>query len=224
MAFDLSNYVDVRQRIQMFKEKYPNGSLQPANLEKPYSIEKVGDRTYIVYVAAAYRTPDDPRPGVGSAFEVIPGLTTYTKDSELMNAETSAWGRAIVAVLAMDSMRAIASLDEVRNRQPEREKAQSHAPASPTAEADVTSFLDRPASAKQVSFVRSILAKLELSDKATEEITGVAKLGDLTMGSAKSLLDGLLKVQKGEARIAYSSDGVAGIQYGASDISDEEPF
>lgn len=224
MAFDLSNYVDVRQRIQMFKEKYPNGSLQPANLEKPYSIEKVGDRTYIVYVAAAYRTPDDPRPGVGSAFEVIPGLTTYTKDSELMNAETSAWGRAIVAVLAMDSMRAIASLDEVRNRQPEREKAQSNSPASPTAEADVTSFLDRPASAKQVSFVRSILAKLELSDKATEEITGVAKLGDLTMGGAKSLLDGLLKVQKGEARIAYSSDGVAGIQYGASDISDEEPF
>lgn len=224
MAFDLSNYVDVRQRIQMFKEKYPNGSLQPANLEKPYSIEKVGDRTYIVYVAAAYRTPDDPRPGVGSAFEVIPGLTTYTKDSELMNAETSAWGRAIVAVLAMDSMRAIASLDEVRNRQPEREKAQSNSPASPTAESDVVSFLDRPASAKQVSFVRSILAKLELSDKATEEITGVAKLGDLTMGSAKSLLDGLLKVQKGEARIAYSSDGVAGIQYGASDISDEEPF
>jgi len=224
MAFDLSNYVDVRQRIQMFKEKYPNGSLQPANLEKPYSIEKVGDRTYIVYVAAAYRTPDDPRPGVGSAFEVIPGLTTYTKDSELMNAETSAWGRAIVAVLAMDSMRAIASLDEVRNRQPEREKAQSNSPASPTAESDVVSFLDRPASVKQVSFVRSILAKLELSDKATEEITGVAKLGDLTMGTAKSLLDGLLKVQKGEARIAYSSDGVAGIQYGASDISDEEPF
>lgn len=224
MAFDLSNYVDVRQRIQMFKEKYPNGSLQPANLEKPYSIEKVGDRTYIVYVAAAYRTPDDPRPGVGSAFEVIPGLTTYTKDSELMNAETSAWGRAIVAVLAMDSMRAIASLDEVRNRQPEREKAQSNSPASPTAESDVVSFLDRPASVKQVNFVRSILAKLELSDKATEEITGVAKLGDLTMGSAKSLLDGLLKLQKGEARISYSSDGVASIQFGTFDISDEEPF
>jgi len=90
MAFDLKDYVDVRARINMFREKYPTGSLQPANLDKPYTIEKVGDKTFIVFVAAAYRTPDDTRPGIGSAMEPIPGHTPYTKDSELMNAETSA--------------------------------------------------------------------------------------------------------------------------------------
>jgi len=75
MAFDLENYVDVRQRIAMFREKYPNGSLQPANPEKPYEILTVGDSTFIVYVACAYRSPDDTKPGIGSAMERIPGKT-----------------------------------------------------------------------------------------------------------------------------------------------------
>jgi hypothetical protein len=116
MSFDLSGYVDVAERIRIFKEKYPNGSLQPANLEKPYDVMAVGERLFVVYVAAAYRQPDDQRPGIGVAWECFPGRTTFTKDSELMNAETSAWGRAIIAALAADTQK-IASADEVRNRQ-----------------------------------------------------------------------------------------------------------
>jgi hypothetical protein len=76
---------------------------------------------FIVYVAAAYRTPDDAAPGIGAAWEPYPGQTPYTLGSELMNAETSAWGRAIIAVGASDSKRGIASREEVRNRQAERE-------------------------------------------------------------------------------------------------------
>jgi hypothetical protein len=49
------------------------------------------------------------------AWEVIPGKTPYTKDSEVQNAETSAWGRAIVAVGAATAKK-IASREEVRNR------------------------------------------------------------------------------------------------------------
>lgn len=116
MSFDLSGYVDVAERIRIFKEKYPNGSLQPANIEKPYDVVAVGERLFVVYVAAAYRQPDDQRPGIGVAWECFPGRTTFTKDSELMNAETSAWGRAIIAALAADTQK-IASADEVRNRQ-----------------------------------------------------------------------------------------------------------
>lgn len=115
MSFDLAGYVDVAERIRMFKEKYPNGTLQPANLDKPYEIVAVGERTFIVYVAAAYREASDQRPGVGIAWEPFPGKTPYTRDSELMNAETSAWGRAIIAALAADTQK-IASADEVRNR------------------------------------------------------------------------------------------------------------
>jgi hypothetical protein len=87
--------------------------------------------TMIVYVAAAYRTPDDPRPGIGVAWEPFPGRTPYTLGSELMNAETSAWGRAIIATLASDSKRGVSSREEVRNRQAEREPEPPPKPAPP---------------------------------------------------------------------------------------------
>jgi hypothetical protein len=54
---------------------------------------------------------------VGLAWEPVPGKTSYTRDSELQNAETSAWGRAIVAVLAADTKKGIASAEEVQSRQ-----------------------------------------------------------------------------------------------------------
>jgi hypothetical protein len=68
----------------------------------------------VVCIAWAYRTPDDQRPGIGHAYEPFPGKTPYTRDSEVQNAETSAWGRAIIA-LNFDTKK-IASADEVRNR------------------------------------------------------------------------------------------------------------
>lgn len=109
MAFNRNNdYNEVADRVREFREKYPTGSLQQLDLK---FIEFDG-RSWIVYTAAAYRTPDDPRPGVGTAWELVPGKTNFTRDSELQNAETAAWGRAMVAALAVDSKK-IASLDEV---------------------------------------------------------------------------------------------------------------
>lgn len=121
MAIELGDYIDVAARIVDFREKYPEGSLQPADLAVPYRVEAIGDQTYIVVVAAAYRSPEDQRPGIGMAYEQFPGRTPYTRNSELQNAETSAWGRAIVAALAADTKRGIASAEEVRNRQAERD-------------------------------------------------------------------------------------------------------
>ena len=116
------DYVDVATRMHELKEKHPEASLQPFDPAVPYRVERIGDETYIVVVAACYRTPDDPRPGVGMAYETYPGKTPYTRGSELQNAETSAWGRAIMAALAADSRRGIASADEVRNRVAERQQ------------------------------------------------------------------------------------------------------
>lgn len=110
--FDVADYVDVAERIRQFKEQFPEGSLQ--SYRDPYVME-AGNKTFVVYSAAAYRTPDDQRPGIGWAWEPVPGPTQFTKDSELMNAETSAWGRAIVA-LGFDTKH-VASVEEVRNRQ-----------------------------------------------------------------------------------------------------------
>lgn len=118
MAFDLSDYIDVATRLREFREQYPTGSLQPFDPERPYDVLTIDGRWFIVCTAAAYRSADDPRPGVGIAYEPVPGKTPYTKDSELQNAQTSAWGRAIVAALAADT-RTIASAEEVRNRQAE---------------------------------------------------------------------------------------------------------
>lgn len=120
MAFDLGDYKDVPTRIGEFRDKHPEGSLRPLNPEKPFELVTIGERTFIVVVAAAFRTPDDAAPGVGMAWEQFPGTTNYTRNSELQNAETSAWGRAIVAALASES-KAVASQEDVRNRQAEHE-------------------------------------------------------------------------------------------------------
>jgi hypothetical protein len=133
MAFEPpKDYIDVATRITEFRDKHPEGTLAPLDPAKPYELVKADGiakdgkpftATFIVVVAAAYRTPDDPRPGVGMAWEVFPGSTPYTLGSELMNAETSAWGRAIIAVGAADSKKGIASAEEVRNRAAERDEA-----------------------------------------------------------------------------------------------------
>ena len=135
MAFDskgLDDYIDVAQRIAEFRVKHPEGSLQPLNPAQPFEIREMAGTdkngkevrgTFIIYAAAAYRSPDDQRPGVGCAYEVFPGRTPYTAGSELQNAETAAWGRAIVAALAADTRAGIASQQEVRNRNAERDSA-----------------------------------------------------------------------------------------------------
>jgi hypothetical protein len=118
MAVDMGGYNTVAERMREFFDKHPEATLKPAS---PWRIERIGDQTFIVFEAAAYRTPDDPNPGIGTAWEAFPGRTSYTRDSELMNAETSAWGRAILAVGAADVRKGVATAEDVRNRQADEE-------------------------------------------------------------------------------------------------------
>src|SRR5512146_2468353 len=165
MGFDskgLDDYIDVAQRIAEFRVKHPEGSLQPLNPAQPFEIREITGTdkngkeqrgTFIIYTAAAYRTPDDPRPGVGCAYEVFPGRTPYTAGSELQNAETAAWGRAIVAALAADTRAGVASQQEVRNRQAERGQQagdawENAAPAPPRQNGNGSGQASRPAQSK----------------------------------------------------------------------------
>ena len=109
MSFDLGDYVEVKTRIQEFKEKYPDGRLQS-------EVISTGFDGFVAVKGYAYRDESDERPGTGLAWEPVPGLTSYTKNSELQNAETSAWGRAIVAALIADASSGVASADELRSR------------------------------------------------------------------------------------------------------------
>lgn len=129
----LDDYVPVEERIRQFRDKHPEGSLQAANPDAPYELTQVADQAFIVYTAAAYRSPDDPRPGIGVAWEPVPGRTPFTRNSELMNAETSAWGRALIAVGAADAK---ASQEEVRNRRAEQAHPRAAAKIAVVAAAD----------------------------------------------------------------------------------------
>jgi len=103
----LADYVEVPERMVWFFEHYPDGSLQSEVIEHTEHL--------IMVRALAYRTPQDERPGMGLASEVVPGKTTFTADSEAMNAETSAWGRALAAIGA-PTRGHVASAQEVRAR------------------------------------------------------------------------------------------------------------
>lgn len=116
MSIDLSSYKTVADRLVDFFAKHPEGSLRPLNPEQPFEVREIAGKQFVVYVAVAHRSPDDPTPGIGTAWEPFPGGTQFTRDSELMNAETSAWGRAILAIGASDTRHGVASQEEVRNR------------------------------------------------------------------------------------------------------------
>ncbi len=115
MAIDLSDYVPVAERIVKFRTEYPDGRLIS-------EIVDTGHADYVAVKAYVYRTPDDPRPGVGLAWEKVPGPTSFTKDSELQNAETSAWGRALIAAGVADASRGIATREDIREEPPTPER------------------------------------------------------------------------------------------------------
>jgi hypothetical protein len=109
--FALGDYVEVKDRIAMFYEAHPDGRLVTDRAE----LWQDDEVPRVVVKALAYRTADDPHPGVGWSWMVLPGSTPYTKGSELENTETSAWGRAIGS-LGIGIGGGIASAQEVRNK------------------------------------------------------------------------------------------------------------
>jgi hypothetical protein len=200
--FNMDDYVDVSERIRQFNGKYPEGSLQS-------EVEFVNGG--VLCKAFAYRTATDERPGIGHAFEPIPGKTPYTKDSETMNAETSAWGRAIVA-LGFETKK-IASANEVRARQSagepsaqqpasepdagtdERPKASSSPAESPADKARMAqeARAAKPASGTQIAKIDALIGKAAGARKTTEEAARTAivndygPIADLTQDKATEL-------------------------------------
>lgn len=108
----LRDYVDVAERSALLFAKYPDASWQTSY----EGTVQIGDQTYLIVKATIYRTPDDPRPAIDYAWELIPGRTPYTKGSELMVGSTSAIGRAI-AGLGIGSKRSISTRDEIKAAQ-----------------------------------------------------------------------------------------------------------
>jgi hypothetical protein len=110
-APDLSNYVDVATRIKLLVEQYPNAII---NCGKPTIVE-IGNSTFVEVVVRIICNDEFDRYSVATAWEPFPGKTPYTRDSEMMNAETSAIGRAIGA-LGIGLTGSMATSNEVVNR------------------------------------------------------------------------------------------------------------
>ena len=109
---DLSNYVDVPSRFALALDKWPDLRV----VESPPEVVTVGDQTFISVTMTIYRSSEDWKGTSGCAWEIIPGKSSFTRGSEMMNASTSALGRAIGLMMPFGKM---ASLEEVRNRQPD---------------------------------------------------------------------------------------------------------
>ena len=115
---DLSNYVDVPTRFAMALERWPELRI----IENRPEIITIADKVFISVTMQAWRTPDDPVPAQATCFEPFPGKTSFTRDSEQMNASTSALGRVLGLMMSFGPK--MASAEEVRNRQTD-----THTPA-----------------------------------------------------------------------------------------------
>lgn len=113
IAMDLTNYVDVPTRFAAALERWPELRI----MENRPEIISIDDKTFISVTMQAWRTPDDPIPCQATCFEPFPGKTSFTRDSEQMNASTSALGRVLGLMMSFGPK--LASFEEVRNRQPD---------------------------------------------------------------------------------------------------------
>lgn len=216
MSFDLSNYVDVATRIRQLREKHPEAVLRPANPAEPFRIVEIGGREFIIYTAACYRSPSDPMPAIAVAAEPVIGSSSFTRNSEVMNAETSAWGRAIMAALAVDEPH-IASRDEVMNRRnddtqrlveqtvrdvfPESQPVDQSHPAArhrPAAEPqpDGARRLAAVSSVKQQNLIKKLCRErnIEHATQHAADVVGhpVESLGALTTKEASKVIESLM--------------------------------
>ena len=107
---NLGDYVDVPTRFKLALEKWPELRV----VEEPAKVIAVGDKTFIAVTMTVYRDPLDPLPCVATCWEIFPGRTPFTANSEAMNCSTSALGRALGMMIPFGKM---ASFEEVQNRQ-----------------------------------------------------------------------------------------------------------
>jgi hypothetical protein len=183
MSFDLSNYTTVNDRLIELFQRYPEARIQN-------SVPKIvvfDDREWWLVTTTIWRSPEDQLPCVASAAEPK-GHTSFTKDSEMMNAETSSLGRCILLIggIGIRPGGGMASQNEVQNRQ-----VVSSAGPSNSAAAGL-------ASPAQLGKIRALVKGLGRTQSYALAIGGVEKLEDLDKRQASAIIEQLLKEQPSE--------------------------
>lgn len=201
-GFNMDGYVTVPERIALFYKRYPEGSLQ---MDAPEFVQ-VDGKQYVIGRAYAYRTPDDARPGIGTAWEVIPGTTPFTRGSEVMNLESSAWGRCIGA-LGIGIDKSIATYDEIEAAKARGKvvrtteaipddpwQTQTDTPATAVKHVSKGSSM-YPATEGQVKAIHAILGK----QGTREDIDKLAAVNAWLSGNGKPLVTSITEVNKHDA-------------------------
>jgi hypothetical protein len=215
--FDLGDYVEVKDRIKVFYELFGQGRLVTANYELT---REPDDKPKVIVTAYAYRTTDDPHPGVGTSWMYLPGKTSYTLGSEIENVETSAWGRAIGALgILID--KSIASANEIADKKveaPQVRVAEPHA-NEPILEGPFTATGKIVVRKSGVSdgFLRQgpdgaffIVAFSTVEDKTIPQVRVSGALAADVYDAADAKLDGLVCTLSGDLyRVPWSKDGKA---------------
>jgi len=115
----LKDYIEVKDRIQLFYERFPEGLL---SFDYRGIIELNGE-TYIYGKAFAYPVRGELYHAAGWAWERVPAKG-FARGAEMMTLETSAWGRAIAA-LGIAVSKGIASREEVQRVNPQNDPWQA---------------------------------------------------------------------------------------------------
>jgi hypothetical protein len=188
MAFDLSEYVDVKTRLKQALALYP----QLRIVEHRPEITQVGDQLFIECSVTVSRDPDDPIPVTAYIFEPYPGKTSFTKNSEQANGATSVLGRAL-GYMGLGIDKSIASSNEVLGRQQaaedDRTKVVSIARPTPVLDSprETPTSIMGPRS-KQIGEARlTAREQTEASQVAPREHTQPANGGGATANQIKML-------------------------------------
>jgi len=187
MAYDISGYVTVNERLKRALQQWPDLRVQ----ETAPKLVQAGNQLFIEVTTTVWRTPDDTLPAIARCWEPSPGTSNFTRGSEQQNASTSSLGRclglmgvAIDAGMASKDEVALAKHRQSRDKhpanQPPDDKPQVASaalrvvdnsepePPPPPADWDIVepSPGSRPATDKQMGFLRKLLKDrgVEISD------------------------------------------------------------
>lgn len=221
MSFNLDDYVDVAERERQFFERYPDGRIQVDLVD---ARNAQGEIVAWAAKASVWRTADDPLPVIDWAVEPVPGKTPYTRDSEAMNASTSAVGRAIV--LAGFPTKKIASAQEVLARQ--AESAGDSSPPLPPKKSPAEELTHR---AMEAQFSREHPNGAPEDDGRPENIVVTfgkhkdLRLGEIPQGYLQWLVDKYEPKNAEQNRIVAGARTLLGLDpFGGPTPDDDIPF
>lgn len=116
--FNLENYVEVKDRIRAFWQKYPHGRVLTAVLSMDGTDS---DQRMVVVQAQLFATADDTRPFATGLAKEREGSFGANKTAFLENAETSAIGRALAnAGFVTDTRPSREEMESVKRREEEQ--------------------------------------------------------------------------------------------------------